>query len=118
MVVKVNDTLKVIEAIGDKVQGNFLKKFFARSVDTTVIQTITVGKVKHQFENLIPNAISSAQQLIGQPFDDKSLLSNSKWHCSELIYKPFKQVNNQNDFFELTPITFINPKTKTFSLLG
>jgi hypothetical protein len=114
MVVNVNDTLKVIEAIGYKVQVNSLKKFFARSGDTTVIQNITVGRVKHQFENLIPNAISNAKQLIGQTYDDEFLLGNGKWYCSELIYETFKQANNQNDFFELAPMTFIDPKTKTF----
>jgi hypothetical protein len=114
MVVNVNDTLKVIEAIGYKVQVNSLKKFFARSGDTTVIQNITVGRVKHQFENLIPNAISNAKQLIGQTYDDEFLLGNGKWYCSELIYETFKQANNQNDFFELEPMTFIDPKTKTF----
>jgi hypothetical protein len=114
MVVKINDTLKVVEAIGYKVQVNSLKKFFARSGDTTVIQNITVGRVKHQFENLIPNAISNARQLIGQPYDDEFLLGNGKWYCSELIYKTFKQANNQNDFFELEPMTFEDPKTQNF----
>jgi hypothetical protein len=114
MVVNVNDTLKVIEAIGYKVHVNSIKKFFARSGDTTVIQNITVGRVKHQFDNLIPNAISNAKQLIGQTYDDEFLLGNGKWYCSELIYETFKQANNQNDFFELEPMTFIDPKTKTF----
>ncbi len=114
MVVKINDTLKVIEAIGYKVQVNSVKKFFARSGDTTVIQNITVGRVKHQFEDLIPNEISNARQLIGQPYDDEFILSNGKWYCSELIYESFKQANNQNDFFELEPMTFIDLKTKTF----
>jgi hypothetical protein len=114
MVVNVNDTLRVIEAIDDKVQVNSIENFFARSGDTTVIQNITVGRVKHQFEDLIPNAISNARQLIGQPYDDEFLLSNGKWYCSELIYETFKRANNQNDFFELEPMTFIDPKTKTF----
>jgi len=114
LVVKINDTLKVVEAIGEKVQVNSLKKFFARSGDTTVIQNITVGRVKHQFENLIPNAILNARQLIGQPYDDELLLGNGEWYCSELLYQSFKEANSQNDFFELQPMTFINPKTKTF----
>lgn len=114
LVVKVNDTLKVVEAIGDKVQVNSLKKFIARSGDTTVIQNITVGRVKHQFEKLIPNAILNSRQLIGQPYDDEFLLGNGKLYCSELIYETFKQANNQNDFFELEPMTFKDPKTKTF----
>ena len=45
MVVKINDSLQVVEAIGDKVQVNTLKDFFARSGDTASIQNITVGRV-------------------------------------------------------------------------
>jgi hypothetical protein len=109
-----NDTLKAVEAIGNKVQVDSLKKFFARSGDTAVIQNITVGRVKHQFENLIPNAITNARQLIGQPYDDEFLSGNGNWKCSDLIYETFKQANNQNDFFELEPMKFTDQKTKTF----
>jgi hypothetical protein len=114
IVVNINDTLKVVEAIGDKVQLNSLQNFFVRSGDTSKIENITVGRVKHQFENLIPNVISNAKQLIGQPYDDEFLLSNGKWYCSELIYETFKKANNQNDFFELEPMTFKDPKTQKF----
>jgi hypothetical protein len=31
-----------------------------------------------------------------------------------LIYEAFKQANNQNDFFELEPMTFEDPKTQNF----
>ena len=114
MVVNVNDTLKVIEAIGEKVQVISLQNFFARSGDTTQIKNVTIGRVKQEFENLIPKAISNAKLLLGQPYDDEFLLSNGKWYCSELIYEAFKQANNQNDFFELEPMTFKDPKTQNF----
>jgi hypothetical protein len=114
MVVNVNDTLKVIEAIGEKVQVISLQNFFARSGDTTQIKNVTIGRVKQEFENLIPKAISNAKLLLGQPYDDEFLLSNGKWYCSELIYESFKQANNQNDFFELEPMTFEDPKTQNF----
>lgn len=114
VVINVNDTLKVIEAIGDKVQINSLNKFFARSDDTSTIQNISIGRVKHQFENLIPNAISNAKQLLGQPYDSDFLLDNGKWYCSELVYEIFKKANNQNDFFQLEPMTFKDPKTESF----
>ena len=45
MVVKINDSLKVVEAIGDQVQVITLHDFFARSGDTASIQNITVGRV-------------------------------------------------------------------------
>ncbi len=114
MVVKINDTLKVIEAIGEHVQVNSLQYFFARSGDTSKIQNITVGRVKHQYGNLIQKATLNAKQLIGQSYDDEFLLNNEKWYCSELIYEVFKEANDKNNFFVLEPMTFKNPKTKTF----
>jgi len=45
MVVKINDSLQVVVAIGDQVQVNTLKDFFARSGDTASIQNISVGRV-------------------------------------------------------------------------
>lgn len=116
LVVNINDTLKVIEAIGDKVQINSLENFFTRSGDTTKIENITVGRVKYQYEDLVSKATSNAKQLIGQPYDDKFILNNGKWYCSELIYEIFKKSNNQNDFFELEPMTFKDPKTNMFFL--
>jgi len=114
MVVKINDTLKVIEAIGDEVQVNSLQHFFARTGDTTQIENITVGRVKHQYENLIPKAIFNAKQFVGQPYDDEFILNNGKWYCSELIYEAFEEANNKSDFFVLEPMTFRNPETKAF----
>jgi len=114
MVVKINDTLKVVEAIGDKVQVNTLKYFFARSGDTSTIQNITVARVEHQFERLIQKAAEFIKEQIDQPYDNEFLLKNGKWYCSELLYQSFKEANNQNDFFELEPMTFIDKKTNAF----
>lgn len=114
MVVKINDTLKVVEAIGDKVQVNTLKYFFTRSGDTSTIQNITVARVEHQYETLIHNAAEFIKKQIGQPYDNEFMIKNGKWYCSELLYQSFKEANNQNDFFELEPMTFIDKKTNTF----
>jgi len=114
LVVNVNDTLKVIEAIGDKVQVNSLKDFFARSADTSKIKNLTVGRLKYQYENLIPKATLKLHQHIGQPYDNEFILNNGKWYCSELIYEVFKTANGNKDFFELAPMTFKDPKTQSF----
>lgn len=114
MVVKINDTLQIVEAIGDRVQVNSLKDFFARSSDTSSMQNITIARVKHEFEPLIHEATIFAKQQIGQPYDNEFLLENGKWYCSELLYQSFKEANNQNDFFVLEPMTFKDPKTNAF----
>ena len=114
MVIKINDSLKVVEAIGDKVQANSLEAFFARSGDTSSMTNITVGRVKDNFETFIQKATDFAKKQIGQPYDDDFLMDNGKWYCSELLYQSFKDANNQADFFELEPMTFKDPKTNEF----
>jgi len=114
MVVEINDTLKVIEAIGSEVQVNSLKDFYARSGDTATFQNITFARVKKEFEGLIPKAAAFAKQQIGQPYDDAFLLNNGKWYCSELLYQAFKEANNGNDFFTLQPMTYKDPATNAF----
>jgi Permuted papain-like amidase enzyme, YaeF/YiiX, C92 family len=113
MVVKVNDTLKVVEAIGDKVQINALKHFFERSNDITSISNITVTRLKREFRPLIANAVIFAKQQVGQPYDDEFILNNGKWYCSELIYEAFLEAD-KNKLFTLQPMTFKDPKTKTY----
>lgn len=114
MVIKINDTLKVIEAIGSMVQVTSLPNFFARSNDTTSIQNITAARLKDQYKTLIASAVAYAKQQVGQPYDDAFLLNNGKWYCSELLYQAFKEANNGNDFFALQPMTYKNPKTNEY----
>lgn len=114
MIVKQNDTLKVVEAIGGNVQINSLHNFFKRSGDTGIIKNITVGRVKQMNATSLSNAASFAVKQVGQPYDDEFIMNNGRWYCSELLYEAFKSANNQKEFFSLTPMTFKDPKTKAF----
>ena len=114
IVVNINDTLKVVEAIGDNVQVNSIGNFLARSGDTLKLKRTTIGRVKKEYEPLIHQATAFAKKQIGQPYDDEFLMKNNKWYCSELLYESFKDANKQSDFFELEPMTFKDPKTDEF----
>lgn len=114
MVVKINDTLQVVEAIGDRVQVTSLRNFFARSGDTTTIQNITVGRVLEKYHPIVERAAMKAKSHIGEPYDDVFLMNNNSWYCSELLYDAFKEANDSRDFFELNPMTFKDPKTNAF----
>lgn len=114
IVVNMNDTLKVVEAIGDRVQVNSIRNFLARSGDTLEMKHTTIGRVKKKYEPLIHHATAFAKKQIGEPYDDEFLLKNDKWYCSELLYESFKGANNNSDFFELEPMTFKDPKTDAF----
>lgn len=114
LVVNISDTLKVVEAIGQKVQINSLKTFFARSGDTAIIQNISIARVNKKFQPFLKTAIRFATQQVGQPYDNAYTLDNGKWYCSELLYQSFKEAWNQKDFFELEPMTFKDPIKKTY----
>ncbi len=113
MVVRVGDSLKVVEAIGSKVQFNSIHRFFVRSGDTLQIKNIAVGRVKPQYFGLIPQAASNAKALVGQAYDDAFLPNNNSWYCSEVLYEAFRKASN-SEFFELQPMTFKDPRTKDY----
>ncbi len=114
IVVKQNDTLKVVEAIGGRVQINSLHNFFKRSNDTALIKNITIGRVKNLGNKGISIAAEFAISQVGTPYDDEFILNNGKWYCSELVYEAFKVGSNQKEYFNLEPMTFKDPKTNAF----
>ena len=114
MIISVNDTLKVIEAIGDMVQINSLYHFFKRSNDTNKVVNITVGRLNKNYTALIPDAVRNAKKFVGEPYDNEFLLNNGKLYCSELIYEAFKEANGNADFFLPEPMTFKQPGKDVF----
>jgi hypothetical protein len=100
----------VIEAIGDSVQSTPLQPFLNRSN-----YKATVGRLKKEFQYLIPAALLYADSMKGIPYDDEFLYDNGKYYCSELIYDAFKYANNGIDVFVLAPMTFKKLGTDQFS---
>jgi uncharacterized protein YycO len=114
LVISVNDTLKVIEAIGNHVQINSVEKFYARVGDTNAIRNVLHTRLKAPFTPLIDKACSQATTYLNQPYDDAFILNNNKMYCSELVYEAFKFANNGNDVFSCKPMTYKDPATKLF----
>ena len=108
MVVQVGDSLKVVEAIGTEVSITSLADFKLRS------NKIWAARLKPKFQHLIPRAAKFAQAQIGKPYDEVFLLNNDRYYCSELIYESFKAANYGKAVFELSPMTFKQPKTAKF----
>jgi len=113
MVVRVGDSLVVVEAIGDRVQYNSLSRFFKRSGDTAQVRNILVGRVNPEYQGLIPKAAEYAKSLVAKPYDDLFLPDNDAWYCSEVLYDAFRVASGEA-FFELSPMTFKDPGTGNF----
>lgn len=67
-------------------------------------------RLKHEYHEIITEALQRAHHYIGQPYDFTYLLGDSSQYCSGLIYKLFEPFN----IFELNPMTFIDPETGAF----
>lgn len=103
-----NDTLKIIEAAGNAVRKVLLTEFLQKSKHPH-----WVGRLKPEFQALIPEAITFAQAQLGMPYDDAYLYDNEAYYCSELMYDAFLYAR-QKPLFTLAPMTFKSPKSDTF----
>jgi hypothetical protein len=103
----------VIEAIGKGVVETPIKIFLARSHDKNGKPMVVVGRVKPQFQNLIPEAITYARIQLGKPYNDSFAPNNgTSFYCSELIYKAFTYANHNQPIFRLNIMNFADPDTK------
>ncbi len=107
MIVRVGDSLAVVEAIGIDVHLTSVRKFHARGAK------VWHGRVLPIHRALAQRAADSALAMLGTPYDDAFLPDNGKLYCSELIALAFERANG-SPVFEQRPMTFKDPRTGTF----
>ncbi|MDP4203970.1 MAG: YiiX/YebB-like N1pC/P60 family cysteine hydrolase [Bacteroidota bacterium] len=107
LVVRVGDSLKVIEAIGKNVHLTTIKEFEGRCAEADLL----IGRLYPKYSSLILKAEKAALAFQGVPYDDYFEMDNGRLYCSELIYEAFKIANDGKPFFVLKPMTFKDPDT-------
>ncbi len=111
------DSVFVIEAISKGVSVTPLSVFLSRTIDADNKPKVIVGRLKNNYLYLAPIAVKEALKLVGKPYDDVFDINNDVYYCSEVVYLAFLRANNNHIVFELTPMTYISPKTgKTYEL--
>ncbi|MBL7939363.1 MAG: hypothetical protein JNL43_08385 [Flavobacteriales bacterium] len=108
MVVRMADTLAVIEAIGADVHLTSLTTFQRRS------SKVLARHVKPAHRALADRAAAHALAFIGTPYDDAFLPDNGKLYCSELIAMAYEHANSGDPVFTSAPMTFKDPRTGAF----
>ncbi len=103
-VIKVNNKLKVLEAIPPKVKLTDLDTFLNRSVDSSNNPKVFVGRLEDKFKSAIPIAVDYCLSKLDSNYDEFFLINNNKYYCSELIYESFKNKN----IFKLEKMNFKN----------
>ncbi|WP_293051193.1 YiiX/YebB-like N1pC/P60 family cysteine hydrolase [Paludibacter sp.] len=107
LVVRVGDSLKVVEAIGKNVHLTAIKEFEGRCA----VSNLLIGRLKPKYSSLITKAEKAALAYQGVSYDDYFEMDNGRLYCSELIYEAFKIANDGKPFFVLKPMTFKDPDT-------
>ena len=107
LVVRVGDSLKVIEAIGENVHLSTIAAFEGRCPGNELL----IGRLHPKYGSLMVKAEKAAFSFLGVPYDDYFEMNNGRLYCSELIYEAFKVANNGKPFFVLEPMTFKDPET-------
>jgi len=110
VLVRVDDSWKILEAGGQGVVLTAVDTFLNRSSDDMGDPKVLVGRIKNLENNLLKTAKKTALSLIGKPYDDYFNISNDMYYCSELLYESFKNQKGQ-PIFELQPMTFKDPAT-------
>ncbi len=108
MIISTGKNPQVIEAIGDDVHLTALSTFLLRSRDPSGNARVLVGRLKPQYQPLIPEAIKIALKWQGLPYNATFNPDNQfkTFYCSELIYDTFMLANNGKPIFKLNMMTF------------
>ena len=100
-----NDTVFVIEATPPEVCKTVLDTFLLRSAQWNGQPLVTVGRLKPEYRETIPQSIANAETLLGKPYDYIYSPDNDAYYCSELVTHSF--LNQQNEpLFETVSMTF------------
>lgn len=71
-------------------------------------QKIDVYRLKSEYHHAIQNSVSTAENLLGKPYNFNYILDENSYYCSDFVERAFRE----NQIFTLEPMTFIDPKTK------
>lgn len=104
--------LVVLEAITKGVLETPIDSFLLRSSDEQGHPKVLVGRLKADYQALIPTAAQYVKDRIGKSYDTIFDINNDQYYCSELLYYAFKEANGGTPIFQLRPMTFKDPDTK------
>lgn len=108
---KVGDQDYVIEATPPEVKLTPLPEFLSRASDHLGRPSVFAGRLKHEYQHLVPHAMEKAMELKGLPYDRYYLSGEDAYYCSELVVDAFKHANGGNEFFPEKPMSFVDLDT-------
>lgn len=111
LLIKEGNDWMVLEAVSRGVVLTPLEDFLNRHLDQSGRPKVMVGRLKHKYRHLIPEAIRRGKKHLGKPYDVVFDFNNDAFYCSELIHFAFREANNGEDVFSPYPMTYKDPET-------
>lgn len=111
LLIKEGNDWMVLEAVSRGVVLTPLDDFLNRHLDQSGRPKVMVGRLKHKYSYLIPEAIRAGKKHLGKPYDVVFDFNNDAFYCSELIHFAFREANNGEDVFSPHPMTYKDPDT-------
>lgn len=105
------DSIFVLEATTPKVSLTPLAAYLYPEKAKGCYPKSVVGRLKQQYQHLIPRSLDIGFTLVGKEYDYGYILGNDQYYCSELVYEILKQANEGKDVFPLNVMTFKSSET-------
>ncbi len=115
VLVKVQGSDWVLEAYPPKVMLTAFTQFIERSKNSIGKVRYLVGRLRPEWQHLIPAAIAYGRKHLGIPYDNRFLTDEEHLYCSELVVDMFKAANGAQEFFPEKPMSFTDPATGEIS---
>lgn len=109
IVMRDDDSLHVLEAIGTSVRKTPLSKFVVRDTGSRVY----VGRLRDARRSEIAANLDRAKALLGRPYDNSYLPGDTALYCTELVYESY--LRNGRRLFKTEPMTFKSGDGRTDS---
>jgi hypothetical protein len=111
IIIKENNRLRAIEAIGTEVRTLSIDSLFLR---TPSKNKYLVMRLNDDYQYLSKNISKKSLQYIGKKYDDRFIMNNDSLYCSELVYEVFNASFKNEAIFHLQEMTYKEPGTNKF----
>lgn len=111
IIIKENNRLRAIEAIGTEVRTISIDSLFLR---TPSKNKYLVMRLNDEYQYLSKNISKNSLEYIGKKYDDRFIMNNDSLYCSELVYEVFNSSIKNGTIFHLQEMTYKEPGTNKF----